>query len=82
MAFQSSILKNDTLRIPSFAVDSTVDIFSECAKTTSEQNFKSWWVVDLENVYLIEKVCLLNSVFGEFFIFLMKYFCPLYLFVN
>lgn len=51
--------------MPQLAVDSEVDL-NKCSLTTSNPALKSWFFVDLQSVYEITKVCVLNSPDGNF----------------
>lgn len=60
--YQSST-ESFTTNIADFAVDSDVNS-NKCARTKYENSHYSWFAVDLENVYQITKVCLLNTNSG------------------
>lgn len=60
-AFLSS---TEGFKVAELAVDTNVDL-NTCSLTTKSVGLKSWFFVDLRNVYEITKVCLLNSATGK-----------------
>ncbi|CAD5126541.1 DgyrCDS14642 [Dimorphilus gyrociliatus] len=66
-AFQSSTTFHINHKLANFATDSNIVIDDgvsgyECAKTHSTVDEFSWFAVDLENIYKVERVCLLNGM--------------------
>ncbi|CAD5126987.1 DgyrCDS14979 [Dimorphilus gyrociliatus] len=64
-AFQSSTYGTySNPRKPQFANDANIEIslqnYEYCSRTDKDPESHSWWSVDLEDVYEITKVCLLN----------------------
>lgn len=62
LAYISSI---SSYKWPHLAVDTTIDI-NQCSLTAQANSHNSWYIVDIEKIYKINKVCLLNSNTGIF----------------
>ncbi|CAD5126691.1 DgyrCDS14760 [Dimorphilus gyrociliatus] len=66
LSFQSSTYGGVTAPMePGFAIDSNVGVLltnenNNCSRTSKHSSEKSWWSVDLEQIYSITEVCLLN----------------------
>lgn len=53
---------------PKLSADSDINI-NACGKTSKAAYHKSWLTFDMENIYQIDKVCLLNSATGFYYFF-------------
>lgn len=63
-AIQSSTDYDVSYRLATFAVDSTLSV-SDCSQTSNLIGHKSWLAVDLEQIFKVTQVCLLNKQSGK-----------------
>ncbi|CAD5126879.1 DgyrCDS14903 [Dimorphilus gyrociliatus] len=65
LSFQSSTVSSEKPSAPFFANDDNINIEyganEYCSSTEADPQDVSWWSVDLQSIYSVTKVCLLNT---------------------